>query len=139
VSTFTPPIIKDRPAYLPDSTPEQRDLWRHFENRYRGVNIWILASGKVITETATPENSNIDTSQVYPWDVNNAYAPYVRAIYIDVGVRPQIPSEHDTAHSDPPVAFFSGGSAHTVTAAQVAILTNPANCGSGTGYAGNIT
>ena len=136
---FTPPTIRDRPAYLPDSTPDQRDLWRHFENRLRGVNIWILANNEVITETATPENSNTDTSQIYPWDVNNAYAPYVRAIYIDVNANPQVASEHDTAHTNPPVAFFQGGTTTPITNAQQAILTNHANCGTGTAYAGNIT
>ena len=101
------------------------------------MNIWILANNEVITETATPENSNTDTSQIYPWDVNNAYAPYVRAIYIDVNANPQVASEHDTAHTNPPVAFFQGGTTTPITNAQETILAN--YTAHGIGYAGNIT
>lgn len=121
---FTPPLVQDRPTFLPDSTEAQKDLWRHFANRKRGVNVWIMSDGSVVQDTATAENSNTDLSGVYPWDVNNPAAPYVRSIYIDPGANPQSPTEHDTAHSVYPVAFFPGGSTSPVTSAQATLLSN---------------
>ena len=135
MATFTPPLVKDRPTYNPDSTPVEKELWRHFENRERGVNVWILSDGSVVQDTATAENSSTDMSNVYPWDVNNASAPYVTSVYIDAGAN--VPSVHTTSHSVYPVAFFSGGSSHEITAAQVTLLTG--YTAHGTGYGGNIT
>jgi len=137
MSTFVTPLRKDRPPFLPDSTELQKSLWAHFENRERGVNIWVMSDGSVVQDTATPENSNTNMTGVYPWDVNNPLAPYVRSIYIDPGANPQVPSEHDVSHNPYPVAFFSGGSSHTITAAQVTLLTN--YTAFGIGYSGNIT
>ena len=82
---------------------------------------------------ATTENSNTNTQNIYPWDVNNAKAPYVRSIFIDAGASPQIPSEHDTAHSPYPVAFFQGATSTKITADQATLLTN--YTAYGTGYA----
>lgn len=123
MSTFTPPLVYDRPTFLPDSTDDQKDLWRHFANRARGVNVWILSDGTVVQDTATAENSNTDMSNVYPWDVNDPSAPYVTSVFIDSGADPQIPSAHTVSHDPYPVAFFYGGASHTVTSAQAAILT----------------
>jgi hypothetical protein len=108
----------------------------HYAPRGRGCNIWILSDGNVIQDTATAENSNTNMSDIYPWDVNNPAAPYVTSIYIDPGANPQVPTAHTVAHSVYPVAYFSGGSSHTITAAQVTLLTN--YVAFGTGYAGNI-
>ena len=137
MSIFTPPLIKDVPAYLPDSTQDQKDLWRHYEQRIRGVNVWILSDGNVVQDTATPENSNTDTTAVYPWNPNDVSGPYVTSYYIDPGANPQIPSTHTTSHSVYPVAFFPGGSSTTITPAQVTLLTNYTS--HGVGYAGRIT
>jgi hypothetical protein len=136
MASFTPPLVKDRPTFLPDSTQAQKDLWRFFENRLRGVNVWILSDGSVVQDTATPENSNTDMSAIYPWDTNNPKAPFVVAYYIDPGVRPQVSTAHTTSHNPYPVAFFSGGSSHPITAAQVTLLTN--YVAHGTGYGGDI-
>ncbi len=129
--TFTPPLVKDRPPYLDDSTQIQKELWRHYENRERGVNVWLMSDGSVVQDTATAENSNTNTANVYPWDVNNAQAPYVRSIYIDAGANPQSPTEHDTAHAVYPVAFFQGGCSHVLTGAQATLLTNYTAYGAG--------
>jgi hypothetical protein len=134
---FTPPLVKDRPTFLEDSSQNQKDLWRHYELRYRGVNVWIMSDGSVVQDTSTSENSNTNMTGVYPWNVNNPATPYVRSIYIDAGVRPQVATEHDVSHSVYPVAFFSGGSSHPVTSAQVTLLTN--YVAFGTGYADCLT
>ena len=137
MSTFTPPLIRDRPNFNEDSTPLQKSLWAHFRLRNRGVNVWIMSDGSVVQDTATPENSNTNLTGVYPWDVNNPAAPYVRSIYIDPGASPQVPTEHDVSHSPYPVAFFPGGHAATITAAQVTLLTN--YTAFGLGYGSDIT
>ena len=121
---FTPPLIKDRPTFLEDSSQDQKDLWRHYENRYRGVNVWILSDGNVVQDTTTPENSNTDMSAVYPWNPNNPSAPYVRSIYIDAGVRPQVASVHTVSHAVYPVAYFAGASSYLITQPQATLLAD---------------
>ena len=133
VYTFTPPLVKDRPPFLDDSSVVQKELWRHFENRERGVNVWILSDGSVVQDTATTENSNTSTSNIYPWNPNNPSGPYVTSYFIDSGANPQLPSAHTTSHSPYPVAFFSGGSSHVITSAQATLLTDYTSHGSGYG------
>ena len=120
---FTPPLVKDRPPILPEPHPGN-ELWLHYENRYRGVNVWILSDGSVVQDTATPENSNTDMSAVYPWDVNNAAAPYVTSVFIDSGADPQVASVHTVRHNPYPIANFYGGSSHVVTPVQSTLLAN---------------
>jgi hypothetical protein len=136
-STFTPPLVQDRPTFLPDSTEMEKGLWQHFENRIRGVNVWILSDGSVVQDTATVENSNTNMSNIYPWNPNDPDEPYVTSVYIDAGANPQIPSVHTTSHNPFPVAFFAGGSSYSVTPAQVTLLTN--YTAFGTGYADRLT
>ena len=132
---FTPPLVQDRPTFLPDSSALQKGLWQHFELRYRGVNVWLLSDGSIVQDTSTPENSNTDMSAVYPWDTNNPTAPYVRAIYLDAGAK--VPTSHDTAHAVYPTAFFAGGSTYEITDSQRTTLINYKTFG--VGYAGRIT
>ena len=126
---FTPPMVKDRPPYLDNSTQIEKELWRHFENRIRGVNVWIMSDDSVVQDTASPENSNTDMSGVYPWDVNNAQAPYVTSYFIDAGSN--VATAHTTSHAVYPVAFFSGGSTHPVTEAQATLLNDYTAFGTG--------
>jgi hypothetical protein len=121
---FTPPLVKDRPPFLPDSTPLQKSLWMHYEARLRGVNVWLMSDNSVVQDTATPENSNTDMSNVYPWNPDSPAAPYVRSIFIDPLPAKQVATEHDVSHAVYPVAFFSGGSTHPVTTAQATILAD---------------
>ena len=135
--TFTPPLVKDRPPFLPDSTELEKSLWLHFENRERGVNVWILSDGNVIQDTATAENSNTDMTPIYPWDVNNASAPYVRSIFIDPVPAPQVATDHDVSHNPYPVAYFYGGSTWPITNAQYTLLLGYTSHGAG--YADCLT
>jgi hypothetical protein len=137
MSSFTPPLVQDRPTYNEDSSELQRSLWQHFENRYRGVNVWILSDGSVVQDTATAENSNTDMSAVYPWNVSYPADPYVRSVYIDAGANPQVATDHSVSHDPYPVAFFQGGCTTPITPAQVTLLTN--YTAYGTGYAGRIS
>lgn len=137
MSSFTPPLVKVVPTFGPDSTQDQVDLWRHFENRERGVNVWILSDGNVVQSDPSPENSNTDLSAVYPWDVNDATAPFVTSYYIDPGASPQVTTAHTVSHNPYPVAFFQGGTTTPITAAQVTLLTGYTS--HGTGYAGCIS
>ena len=124
--------------FCPTPRLSRMELWRHFEqSRLRGVNVWILSGWQLSSKTRLL--LRIPTpilTAVYPWNPNDPSGPYVRAIYIDVGANPQIPSEHDTSHSVWPVAYFYGGASWPVTAAQVTLLTNYVS--HGIGYGGNI-
>lgn len=134
---FTPPLVKDRPTFLPSSTEIQKELWRHFENRQRGVNVWQMSDGSFVQDTATAENSNTDMSGIYPWNPNNPSGPYVRSIYIDAGANPQVATEHDVSHAVYPTDFFPGGSKRQITQAQYNALI--AYTAHGTGYADSVT
>jgi hypothetical protein len=134
---FTPPNVKFVPPFLPDSTGAQRDLWRHFENRERGVNVWVMSDGSVRQSDPTPENSNTSMVGIFPWDPFNPSAPYVRSIYIDAGANPQSPTEHDTVHNPYVVAYFAGASTYPVSNAQYELLLN--YTAYGTGYSDRLT
>jgi hypothetical protein len=134
---FTPPNVKVEPTFLPDSTELEKSLWAHFENRYRGVNVWILSSGEIVQSDPTPENSNTDMSSVYPWDVNNAAAPYVTSVFVPALPAPQVATVTTVSHPVYPVAFFSGGSTHSVTSAQATLLAD--YTAYGIGYADRLT
>jgi hypothetical protein len=101
------------------------------------VNVWILSDGSVVQDTATAENSNTDMSAVYPWDVNNAAAPYVTSVFIDSGADPQVASVHTVSHNPYPIANFYGGSSHVVTPVQSTLLANYTLFG--IGYSGCLT
>lgn len=59
---FLTPMVRDRPPYNPDSTPSQVGLMRHFENRLRGVIVWLLDDGTYVVDTAC----NYEAAQTQP-------------------------------------------------------------------------
>ena len=134
---FTPPNVKFVPPFLPDSTPLEKSLWQHFENRERGVNVFIMSDNSVVQSEPTPENSNTDMTGVYPWNIDDPSGPYVRSIFIDSGANPQVPTEHDVSHPVYVIANFYGGSSWPVTQAQYEILLN--YTAFGLGYASCLT
>ena len=50
-TVFEPPMVQDRPVFLPDSTGAQVGLWRHYANRYRGVTVWQRSDGTFCVDT----------------------------------------------------------------------------------------
>lgn len=48
---FLTPQVRDRPPYLPDSSARQVGLMRHFENRLRGVLVWLRNDGTYVVDT----------------------------------------------------------------------------------------
>ena len=83
-----------------------------------------MSDNSVVQDTATAENSNTNLSGVYPWDVNNASAPYVTSYYVPALPAPQVSTRYTTSHSVYPVANFYGGSTYNITNAQYTILQN---------------
>ena len=130
---FTPPLVKVVPPYGPDSTQAQYDLWRHFENRERGVNVWILSDGSVVQSDPTPENSNVDMSNILPGDSLLGDQPYVTSIFIDPGADPQVPTIHTVSHNPYVVQKFYGGRTYSIDNATYNLLVN--YTAHGTGYA----
>ena len=59
---FECPQVRDRPPYLPDSTQAEYRLWRHFENRLRGVNVWQRSDGTFCVDTPV----NFEAAQTHP-------------------------------------------------------------------------
>jgi hypothetical protein len=51
LASFLTPVVRDRPPYLPDSSPAQVGLMRHFENRLRGVLVWLRNDGTYCVDT----------------------------------------------------------------------------------------
>lgn len=143
MSTFTPPLVQDRPAFLPDSTEAQKELWQFFEQRKRGVNVFKLFDGTTITysqDTATVENSN--TAIPYPWDFNNPRAPYVYITNFD-GTVTSISHKGGTGTENdgqPYILFcYEGGHSYSITSAEATLLTNYKHVPADLGYGDCIT
>lgn len=134
---FTPPTVQDRPTFNPDSTEKQKELWQHFENRFQGVNVWVLSDGTVVQDLASVENSDTDLSAVYPWNPDDPSGPYVTSYFIDPSPAPQVVTAHTVSHNPYPVAFFYGGAITPITSAQATLLTD--YTAHGIGYGGCIS
>ena len=96
---FLTPEPADTPAFLADSSGAELGLWRHYKNRKRGVNVYLLNNGTFVQTTATPTlteqtlvaahtsrgpqppwtaGSAQNTPNVpYPWNPTLPTAPYV--------------------------------------------------------------
>ena len=72
---FETPWVYDIPNYLPTSRmmPETM-LWRHFRQKPRGVNVFVLSDNSVVQDTATVENSNSNIP--LPFILNDPSGPY---------------------------------------------------------------
>lgn len=134
---FTPPNVKLVPPFLPGSTPLEKSLWLHYENRERGVNVFIMSDGSVVQSDPTPENSNTDMTGVYPWNIDDPSGPYVRSIFIDPGANPQVPTEHDVSHPVYVVQNFYGASIYPIDTPTYNLLV--AYTAFGIGYADCMT
>ena len=128
---FSPPLIKDRPPFLTDSSELEKSLWSHFENRIRGVNVWIISDGSVVQDTATPENSNTNMTPVYPWNPDAPSAPYVTTVMVPALPAAQVATVTTVSHATYPVAFFPGGSTSPITEAQYNLLLDYTEFGTG--------
>lgn len=59
---FRTPGVQDEAPYLPDSPAHHVKLYRHFENRWRGVNVWQRSDGSFVQDTPT----NNEAAQTAP-------------------------------------------------------------------------
>ena len=113
--TFTPPLVTDVPAYLPETGGTARLLWRHYTPRQRGVNVFKLSDGTYVQDTATSENSS--TNIPYPWDPDNPSGPYVS------GWDPINNVETSTSHAVWIVTAYYGGHSYVVSDTEASALT----------------
>ena len=51
LALFITPEVRDRPPYLPDSSRREVMLMRHYENRLRGVLVWLRNDGTYVVDT----------------------------------------------------------------------------------------
>jgi len=70
--TFVTPQVKVVPPYLPETTGLAYRLFRHYEIRYRNVNVFSLSDGTFVQDYPTPENANANVP--YPWNPNDPTA-----------------------------------------------------------------
>lgn len=130
---FTPPVVYDRPSFLPDSEdrPWEKGLFKyvHPANYYgRCVNVFYLSDGSFVQDVATPGHTKTDVP--YPWDPNHPDAPYSSTAFWDVSITPPPYVIETISHT---VWIVSVTNRPTqVTTAMAAILT-------AAGYGGNIT
>ncbi len=132
--TFTCPSVRDRLAFGPDATEEQKALFKFQKTlNPRYVSVFYLSDGSFVQDTGTAENSN--TNVPYPWDPNNPSAPYVTSVYYDVSQTPAPLVIDQTSHPVWIVAVMNG--VVTVSSAMATLLTN--YTAYGTGYGALIT
>lgn len=60
---FSPPVVNDLPAILPETRGVQRRLWRHYGGNPRGVSV--LKIGGVYQTITTPTTAQIDSATEY--------------------------------------------------------------------------
>jgi hypothetical protein len=109
---FTTPTVGDEPPYLPDSTPIQIGLWRHYAPGIRGVNVFLLSNDTFVQDTATAENQN--TNIPYPIDFNNPSSPYVYITNFDGTV--------EEFYQDPYVVQQFFGGTQNIVSGEIADL-----------------
>ena len=131
MATFTPPIVNDRPPFLPDSEtlrPWEKGLFKFFSPGPRYVMVFYLSDGSFVQDTATPENSN--TNVPYPWDPSNPSAPYVTSTWWDVSQTPPVFHVDTTSH---PVWIVSATNSPVQVSSEMEAALIAA------GYGGNIS
>jgi len=129
MSTFTPPVVADRPPYNEDSSEIEKALFKFMtplNSRY--VSVFQLSDGTFVQDTPTTGHTN--TNIPYPWNPSNPDAPYATAIYTDVSVYPPVYHVDETKHTLWVVRVFNGVT--VVDSATAALLTTA-------GYGGNLT
>jgi hypothetical protein len=149
---FEPPVVRDRAPYLPDSTQAEYNLWRHFENRLRGVNVWQRSDGTFCVDTPAnyesaqthpaayisdgpigPDLTNTeqglsDTNINYPWNPIPPQPPFYDSTISEVPgayvFTTNWDQTTDTLVLNPyMVTFWEGGSINPVTQSEALILT----------------
>ena len=106
---FRTPIVQDESPYLPDSPPSQVRLYRHYANRWRGVNVWRRNNGTYVQDTPTNQEADqtspaaaftddmvgpyeiigqTDTNVNYPWNPYPGAGPEPGPGYSGIGPNP---------------------------------------------------
>ena len=109
VAIFQPPTAQDEAPYLPDSSPIAVRLYRHYENRKRGVNVWQRSDGTFVQDTPTNNEpaqttpaayfsddpigpyelvGQTDTNVNYPWNPYPGAGPEPGPGYSGIGPNP---------------------------------------------------
>ncbi len=150
--TFECPQVRDRAPYLPDSSQAEYNLWRHFENRLRGVNVWQRSDGTFCVDTPanyeaaqthpaayfsddpigpdlTAEEQGLSDSNVnYPWNPIPPQPPFYDSTISEVpGAYVFITNWDQTTETlalDPYlVKWWQGGAVYTITQEEALVLT----------------
>ena len=110
---FTPPVIRDMPNYLPEDRSPNMMLWRHYQLRERGVNVYLLSDGTYAQETATPGHTS--TNIPLPWILNDPRNEFSYVTNWDGSVTQTFLDPHV-------VKVYEGGHTHPVTSGEAQSL-----------------
>ena len=139
--TLTMPSVRVVPPFLPDTTGQAFALFRHYELRKRGVNIFVLSDQSVVTDYAVelsvgPPAVYSTVGSPYPW--NSTQSPIDPTNPATGGEQPPVKGSFPYIHVDNPlvspevlevstspycVSFFRGGvTSYLISDAMYAIL-----------------
>ena len=119
---FTPPTVAANAPTSPDASAIQNSLFRFYEPRLRGVNVFQLADGTFVQDTPTVENANSNV----PYPIGNP------SNIVSSGWDPYNNVQLTTTIPNPVVVVFYGGHVTEVSQQMAASLT-------AAGYGGNVT
>ena len=140
--TLTMPSVRVVPPFLPDTAGQAFALFRHFEIRERGVNIFVMSDQSVVTDyavqlTTGPPATFSNVGSPMPW--NSTQSPTDLTNPATGGEQPPVKGSFPYIHVDNPLAspevfevstspycvsWFRGGvTSYKISDATFAILT----------------
>lgn len=108
---FTPPVVYDRPPILGQDALADA-LFKYYEPRARGVNVFLLQDGTLVQDTPTPENENSNV----PYPIGSP--GNIVATYWD----PLALTQVNVTVANPVVKTYYGGHSIPISAAEAATL-----------------
>jgi len=104
--TLAMPIVNTVPPFLLDTSGQAFNLYRHFHVNARGVNIFIMSDGSVVTDYPVLLSSGPDVYSVvgspYPW--NPTQSPIDPTNPATGGEQPPVKGSFPFVHVDNPLA-----------------------------------
>ena len=105
--TLTMPGVAVVPPFLPDTRGQAFALFRHFRVEQRGVNLFVMSDGSVLTDypvqlTVGPPATFSTVGGPYPW--NPTQSPLDHTATAEGGEQPAVLGSFPFVHVDNPLA-----------------------------------
>lgn len=129
MSTFTPPVLYDRPWYdetaEAEGRPWEKGLFKYMHmdntNRLKPRYVGVFAISDGTFRQSDPAGGFTNTDVPYPWDPNNPSAPYQTTYFYDLSQTPPTLQVSTVSHTVWVVAYFDRPT--KVSSAMAANLT----------------